>query len=131
MGLLDQICCELPREIELPAQMVEALRRQVRLELQDATSPWRIEGSTPARPAAAVVLARHWPTAVTFDELHAQSRALLVGPDPSTENERGLLASDLPDTVPLVRKRLAGVAERNRGGKRLGFAVRESDGAGA
>lgn len=45
--------------------------------------------------------------------------------------DAGLLASDLPDTVPLVRKRLAGVAERNRGGKRLGFAVRESDGAGA
>lgn len=36
--------------------MVEALRRQVRLELQDATSPWRVEGSTPASPAAAVVL---------------------------------------------------------------------------
>lgn len=45
--------------------------------------------------------------------------------------DAGLLASDLPDAVPLVRKRLAGVAERNRGGKRLGFAVRESDGAGA
>ena len=36
--------------------MVEALRRQVRLELQDATSPWRVEGSTPASSAAAVVL---------------------------------------------------------------------------
>jgi hypothetical protein len=53
--------------------------------------------ATPNRitKAAAVVLARHWPMAVTFDELHAQSRALLAGPDPSTENERGLLASDL------------------------------------
>ncbi|HUG29363.1 MAG TPA: NAD(P)H-hydrate dehydratase [Candidatus Limnocylindria bacterium] len=45
--------------------------------------------------------------------------------------DAGLLASDLPDAVPLVRKRLAGVAERNRGGKRLGFAVRGSAGAGA
>ena len=45
--------------------------------------------------------------------------------------DAGLLASDLPDAVPLVRKRLAGVAERNKGGKRLGFGVRESEGAGA
>lgn len=45
--------------------------------------------------------------------------------------DAGLLASDLPDAVPLVRKRLAGVAERNRGSKRVGFAVRESEGAGA
>jgi hypothetical protein len=38
------------------ATLVEALRRQVRLELHDATSPWRIEGSTPASAGAAVVL---------------------------------------------------------------------------
>jgi hydroxyethylthiazole kinase-like uncharacterized protein yjeF len=44
--------------------------------------------------------------------------------------DAGLLASDLPDAVPLVRKRLAGVAERNRGGKRVGFAPRETDGDG-
>ena len=53
--------------------------------------------ATPNRitKAAVVVLARHWPMAVTFDELHVQSRALLAGPDPSAENERALLASDL------------------------------------
>ena len=53
--------------------------------------------ATPNRitKAAAVVLARHWPVATTFDELHALSRTLLAEPDTSTENERGLLASDL------------------------------------
>jgi SAM-dependent methyltransferase len=53
--------------------------------------------ATPNRvtKAAAVVLARHWPIAVTFDALHAEARALLTEPDPSVENERGLLASDL------------------------------------
>ena len=45
--------------------------------------------------------------------------------------DAGLLASDLPDTIPLVRKRLAGVAERAKPGKRLGFAVREHDGSSA
>lgn len=51
--------------------------------------------------------------------------------------DAGLLASDLPEAVPLVRKRLAAIAERSRGGKRLGFAVRDAapgsatDGAGA
>ena len=45
--------------------------------------------------------------------------------------DAGLLASDLPDAVPLVRKRLAAIAERNKSGKRLGFAVREGDGARA
>lgn len=38
--------------------------------------------------------------------------------------DAGLLASDLPDAVPVVRKRLAAIAERSRSGKRLGFAVR-------
>jgi NAD(P)H-hydrate epimerase len=37
--------------------------------------------------------------------------------------DAGLLASDLPDTVPLARKRLAGIAERGKPGKRLGFAL--------
>jgi ADP-dependent NAD(P)H-hydrate dehydratase / NAD(P)H-hydrate epimerase len=45
--------------------------------------------------------------------------------------DAGLLASDLPDTVPLVRKRLTAIAEREKGGKRLGFAVRDGDGAPA
>jgi hydroxyethylthiazole kinase-like uncharacterized protein yjeF len=40
--------------------------------------------------------------------------------------DSGLLASDLPDAVPLVRKRLAVIAERDSGGKRLGFGVREA-----
>jgi hypothetical protein len=30
-----------------------------------------------------------------------------------------------------VRKRLAAIAERTKSGKRLGFTVREGDGAGA
>ena len=45
--------------------------------------------------------------------------------------DAGLLASDLPDVVPAVRKRLAGVAERSRPGKRVGFAVRDGDEASA
>jgi NAD(P)H-hydrate epimerase len=45
--------------------------------------------------------------------------------------DAGLLASDLPDAVPVVRKRLAAIAERTKSGKRLGFAVRDGDGAGA
>ncbi len=40
--------------------------------------------------------------------------------------DAGLLASDLPDAVPLVRKRLTVIAERERGGKQLGFAVRSA-----
>jgi hypothetical protein len=43
--------------------------------------------------------------------------------------DAGLLASDLPDSIPMARKRLAAVAERLRPGKRLGFAVREPAGA--
>jgi ADP-dependent NAD(P)H-hydrate dehydratase / NAD(P)H-hydrate epimerase len=45
--------------------------------------------------------------------------------------DAGLLASDLPDAVPLVRKRLAAIAERSKPGKKLGFTVREGEGAGA
>jgi ADP-dependent NAD(P)H-hydrate dehydratase / NAD(P)H-hydrate epimerase len=45
--------------------------------------------------------------------------------------DAGLLASDLPDAVPLVRKRLAAIAERAKSGKRIGFAVRDGDGATA
>jgi hydroxyethylthiazole kinase-like uncharacterized protein yjeF len=49
--------------------------------------------------------------------------------------DAGLLASDLPDLVPIVRKRLAAIAERSRSGKRLGFAPRDGapdpSGAGA
>jgi len=37
--------------------------------------------------------------------------------------DAGLLASDLPDTVPVVRKRLAAIAERDRTGTRLGFVL--------
>ena len=45
--------------------------------------------------------------------------------------DAGLLASDLPDTIPQVRKRLAALAERGKPGKRVGFAVRDGDGATA
>jgi len=44
--------------------------------------------------------------------------------------EAGLLASDLPDAVPLVRKRLAAIAKRGKPGNRVGFAVRD-DGGGS
>jgi ADP-dependent NAD(P)H-hydrate dehydratase / NAD(P)H-hydrate epimerase len=43
--------------------------------------------------------------------------------------DAGVLASDLPDSIPLVRKRLVAIAERNKPGKRLGFAVRDGEGA--
>jgi NAD(P)H-hydrate epimerase len=39
--------------------------------------------------------------------------------------DAGLLAGDLPDAVPMVRKRLAAIAERQRGGRRLGFGARD------
>ena len=39
--------------------------------------------------------------------------------------DAGLLASDLPDAIPLVRKRLAGLAERAASEKRFGFAPRD------
>jgi NAD(P)H-hydrate epimerase len=39
--------------------------------------------------------------------------------------DAGLLASDLPDGIALARKRLAAVAERRAGGKRLGFGARD------
>jgi hydroxyethylthiazole kinase-like uncharacterized protein yjeF len=42
--------------------------------------------------------------------------------------DAGLLASDLPDVIPVVRKRLAAVAERVRSEKRLGFSAREPGG---
>ncbi|MBI2782040.1 MAG: NAD(P)H-hydrate dehydratase [Chloroflexi bacterium] len=45
--------------------------------------------------------------------------------------DAGLLASDLPDVVPLVRKRLAAIAERDRSGKRLGFTLRGAEGPAA
>ena len=44
--------------------------------------------------------------------------------------DAGLLASDLPDAVPMVRKRLAAIAERSKPGKKVGFTVRDDDGAG-
>jgi hydroxyethylthiazole kinase-like uncharacterized protein yjeF len=44
--------------------------------------------------------------------------------------DAGLLASDLPEAVPLVRKRLTAIAERGRSGKRVGFAVRDAAASG-
>jgi len=41
--------------------------------------------------------------------------------------DAGLLASDLPDVVPIVRKRLAAIAERASRGKRLGFGIHDRD----
>jgi NAD(P)H-hydrate epimerase len=45
--------------------------------------------------------------------------------------DAGVLASDLPDSIPLVRKRLAGIAERSKPGKRVGFTVRDGEGSSA
>ncbi len=45
--------------------------------------------------------------------------------------DSGVLASDLPDAVPLVRKRLVALAERQDGGKRVGFGARTPTAAGA
>ena len=42
--------------------------------------------------------------------------------------DAGLLAGDLPDALPIVRKRLAMIAERQRSGRRLGFGVRHGNG---
>ena len=45
--------------------------------------------------------------------------------------DAGLLAGDLPDALPMVRKRLAGIAERLRNGRRLGFATHHGHDSGA
>ena len=37
--------------------------------------------------------------------------------------DAGLLAGDLPDALPMGRKRLAAIAERERSGRRLGFGA--------
>ena len=44
--------------------------------------------------------------------------------------DAGLLASDLPDALPLVRKRLTALAERQRNGRRLGFGVHAAHAVG-
>jgi hydroxyethylthiazole kinase-like uncharacterized protein yjeF len=41
--------------------------------------------------------------------------------------DAGLLAGDLPEALPIVRKRLAQRAERLRAGRRLGFGARERE----
>jgi len=41
--------------------------------------------------------------------------------------DAGLMASDLPEEIARVRKRLAQMRERDRGGRRLGFSVGEGD----
>ncbi len=41
--------------------------------------------------------------------------------------DAGLLASDLPDALPVGRKRLAQLAERQRSGRRLGFGARTDE----
>jgi len=48
--------------------------------------------------------------------------------------DAGLLASDLTEAIPLGRRRLARIAERQRAGRRLGFGVRDmaaADGSAA
>jgi ADP-dependent NAD(P)H-hydrate dehydratase / NAD(P)H-hydrate epimerase len=40
--------------------------------------------------------------------------------------DAGLLAGDLPDALPMGRRRLARIAERERTGRRLGFGVRRN-----
>ncbi len=41
--------------------------------------------------------------------------------------DAGLLASDLPDALPIGRRRLAKIAERTRAGRRFGFAARDDE----
>jgi NAD(P)H-hydrate epimerase len=45
--------------------------------------------------------------------------------------DAGLLASDLPDPIALARKRLAGIAERQKTAGRLGFGVRPPGSGGS
>lgn len=45
--------------------------------------------------------------------------------------DAGLLASDLTEAMPLGRRRLAQIAERQRSGGRLGFAARDTGASGA
>ncbi|WP_428420527.1 DUF1631 family protein [Methylibium sp.] len=89
------------------ATLVEALRRQVRLELHGATSPWRIEGSTPATASAAVVLddtLQHFLTGPWADALaHA-----MLNDGEHAETTRGLLA-----VVPDLLASLAPVCSEN------------------
>jgi hypothetical protein len=40
--------------------------------------------------------------------------------------DAGVLASDLPDALAIARRRLAGLAERRKSDKRLGFRVRDA-----
>jgi NAD(P)H-hydrate epimerase len=44
--------------------------------------------------------------------------------------DAGVLASDLPDAIPSVRKRLVNIADRQRPGKQVGFGARGSSGGG-
>jgi len=41
--------------------------------------------------------------------------------------DAGLLSSDLPDSIAASRRRLAAIAERRKGGKRVGFGVRDQE----
>jgi NAD(P)H-hydrate epimerase len=45
--------------------------------------------------------------------------------------DAGLLASDLPEAIPHVRRRLAAIAERRRKGSNVGFRSRGQDGSGS
>jgi len=45
--------------------------------------------------------------------------------------DAGLLASDLPESVPLIRKRLTALADRQKSSKKVGFAVHERAGGGS
>jgi hydroxyethylthiazole kinase-like uncharacterized protein yjeF len=41
--------------------------------------------------------------------------------------DAGLLAGDLPDALPIGRRRLARIAERSKAGRRFGFSARDDD----
>ncbi len=56
--------------------------------------------------------------------LHAQAGELVR----ERIGDAGLLASDLPEAIPMVRKRLAARAERLRAGRTLGFGIRDGSG---
>ena len=73
------------------ATLIEALRRQVRLELHDATSPWRIEGTTSARTSGAVMLDDTLQHFLTGPWAEALAHAL-INDGEHADTTRGLLA---------------------------------------
>ena len=86
-----------------------ATRRHGRRARRDDRGAARAGAGAVRRRAAGRVPPRRW---------RASSSRERIG-------DAGLLASDLPDALPMGRKRLAQIAERQRSGRRLGFGARD------